>query len=172
MDPKLYLRHIVLAFGAYQNHNVTEQAFRQDGKVPYTNHALWAATTILLDTALPWEIRELGFVVLLYHDVLEDTSSPLPPAVTYEARQCIEAMTFENFRASLPLIPGLPVHIKLFILVDKLSTLIEEHIPETKVESRKLWKETVLYLAAEVEKYFGRTRIVIMAEAMAAATPW
>lgn len=171
MDSGLYKRDLDVAFAAYQRHNTSGQEYRQNGIVPYANHAIWAATTVLLDVHLPQKIRELGYVVLLYHDVLEDTSAAIPPWVSEEALHCINEMTFKNFRSSLAEIPGKSPLIKLFILVDKLSTLIEEHIAPVP-EKRKLWRDTVAYLANEVEAHFGRTRIVIMARAFVEATPW
>ena len=171
MDAASYKRDIDAAFSAYQDSNTSGQAYRQDGQVPYANHAIWAASTILLDTRLPKDVRELGYVVLLYHDVIEDTSDSLPTWISDEARRCVHEMTFQNFRASIPLLPAKEPKVKLFILVDKLSTLIEEHIPD-ETDKRKLWKNTVLYLAEEVEKHFGKTRIVAMAYAMAHETRW
>lgn len=172
MDVHRYRRDIDATFIAYQFTNNSGQAFRQDGKVPYANHAIWAATTILLDTRLPFEVRELGFTVLLYHDVLEDTASSLPDWVSQEAQECVQEMTYTDFYTALEQVRGKSPLIKLFTLVDKLSTLIEEHIPENPPDMRRLWKEIVLYLVREVEQHYGRTRIVVLAEAMAAATDW
>lgn len=171
MKPEVYLLDIETAFDAYQNLNTSGQEFRQAGKVPYANHAIWQATMLLHDVKLPWEVRELGFQVLLYHDVLEDTSRPLPEWLSAEVTWCIQEMTFKSFRDSLPLLPQKEPRIKLFILVDKLATFIEEHL-SSDPDKRRAWKEAVRYLTEETKKHYGRTKIVIIAEAMLAESDW
>jgi hypothetical protein len=49
-----------------------------DGTTPYAIHPIWCATTLLAETTLSAEIRFTGYQVLLWHDMLEDTSLPLP----------------------------------------------------------------------------------------------
>lgn len=171
MDPKEYLKYLTFAYTAYQYDNVTDQAFRQNGRVPYSNHPIWCATTLLHDTRLPWKIRELGFKVLLLHDVLEDTSATMPSWVSADVVRHVKDMTFKNFAEAVPEIPKKRPFVKLLLLVDKLSTLIEEHL-KPDAAKRKQWKELVVYLTGEAEKNYGRTRIVEMSEAMTAATDW
>lgn len=171
MDQKEYLQYLTFAYDAYQNHNVTGQEFRQKGLVPYANHPIWCATTLLHDTRLPWGVRELGFRVLLLHDVLEDTSVTLPVWVSPDVVHYVKEMTFSNFAETVMEAPNKEPFVKLLLLVDKLSTLLEEHLKPDPVK-RKQWKDIVVYLTGEVEKVYGRTRIIQMAAAMAAATDW
>jgi hypothetical protein len=171
MDVDRFLLNIETAFEAYQRYNTSGQEFRQHGKVPYANHAIWQATMILHDTKLPWEVRETGFEVLLYHDVREDTSMPLPEWLSAEVVRCVKEMTFDSFAASLPELPKKEPKIKLFILIDKLATFIEENMVADS-KKRRLWKEAVEYLTTEVRTYYGRTQVVIIAEAMLANSDW
>jgi (p)ppGpp synthase/HD superfamily hydrolase len=164
-----YKRYIDFAFEAYQLKNTSGQEFRQNGHVPYLNHPLWCATTLLHDVDLPWEIREVGFKTLLLHDVSEDTSAEFPDWVEPEVRRLVKEMTHENFLASLSHIPGKEILVKLLTLVDKLATLTERHLKDD-TEKRRKWIELVRYLADEVEAHYGRTRITIMARAITSNT--
>ena len=60
---------------AHRHHAVKySKAFRKwDWATPYYTHPIWCATTIVTETSLLDMIREDGIIVLLYHDVLEDT---------------------------------------------------------------------------------------------------
>ena len=171
ISPEEYKRYLDLGYEAYQMRNTSGQEFRQRGNVPYLNHPLWCATMLLHDVDLPLGVREIGFKVLVCHDIDEDTSLILPEWVEPEVRRLVKEMSHENFLASLPHIPGKEPIVKLFTLVDKLSTLIERHLADDASKRRK-WIELVSYLADETEKYYGKSRIVILARATVASTNW
>jgi (p)ppGpp synthase/HD superfamily hydrolase len=94
ISSKQYKKLLDFAHSAYQENNISNQAYRQDGKVPYINHPLWCATLLLADTEVPWEERELGFQALILHDVLEDTSLKLPEWINPAVQKIVEEMTF------------------------------------------------------------------------------
>lgn len=58
-----FKKYLDFTQSAYQEHNVTNQVYRQRGKVPYITHPLGAALLHLADTNLPYETREIGFGV-------------------------------------------------------------------------------------------------------------
>ena len=172
-----FKRYLDFAYSAYQEHNISGQAFRQDGKVPYMTHPLWTAMMLIADTQIPYEQRELGFKALILHDVLEDTDLALPDWVEEEVKNVVKELTFENYEQAIREYENKTPFIKLLLLYDKLSSMYENHVglhddSEKKILKRKLWKEYVVRGIGEVEKEYGNIRIVQVGKAIAENTNW
>ncbi|MCX6761977.1 MAG: hypothetical protein NTY33_04035 [Candidatus Moranbacteria bacterium] len=171
-------KYLDFAYSAYQENNITNQAYRQDGKVPYIMHPLWCASMLIADTQVPYEQRELGFKALILHDVLEDTSLQLPEWVELEVKDVVKELTFENFQQAIELYPSKSAFIKLLLLYDKLSSMYEKHVgitgktEEIRATKRRLWKEFTLKGIQEVEKEYGNIRIVQAGKVIAENTDW
>lgn len=162
-------KYLDFAYSAYQENNITNQAYRQDGKVPYIMHPLWCASMLIADTQVPYEQRELGFKALILHDILEDTSLELPDWVEPEVKSVVKELTFESFKQAMEKYPKKSPFIKLLLLYDKLSSMYENHVGEPK---RHEWKILVLNGIKEVEKEYGNIRIVQIGKAIAENTDW
>ena len=123
-----FKKYLDFAYSAYQENNISGQAFRQDGKVLYMVHPLWCAMSLIMDTQVPFEQRELGFKALILHDVLEDTSLTLPDWVEPEVAEVIRELTFESFEQAMEVYENKKPFIKLLMLYDKLSSMYEKHV--------------------------------------------
>lgn len=76
--------------------------------------------------SLSREIRLEGTVVLLYHNIIEDTNAPLPNDLQPEVLQSISDMTFlGGVNEEMTGIWSRPPKIKLFKLYDKVSNLLD-----------------------------------------------
>lgn len=157
------------AFDAYQNHNVTGQEYRQEGKVPFIIHPIWCASVLLTDTRIPFEEREKGFKALILHDVLEDTGMKLPKWVEPEVRQIVKELSFKSSDHALKASKSKPIYIKLLLLIDKLSSMYEEQVSPQR---RKKWKASSKALMKEVEKHYGNVRVVQIAKVIIKNTDW
>jgi len=157
------------AFDAYQHHNTSGQAYRQDGNVPYMTHPLWCSLMLLADTRIPREERERGAKALILHDILEDTDLPLPEWVPKDVADLVKEMTFENSEHALREAASKPIHVKLLLLVDGLSSMYEEHVSPQR---RARWKAAVMQATEEVEEHYGNIRIVQVAKSIAENTKW
>jgi (p)ppGpp synthase/HD superfamily hydrolase len=128
-----------------------------DKKTPYSIHPLWCATTILTETSLPEDMRENGYLALLYHDVLEDTTanlSGLPEKVNYLIKQ----MTFKDFSAEMRAIWTKEPDVKLLKLYDKVSNLLDGSWMNNL--KRRIYIDYTRKLAKEVEEIYGNLNIV------------
>lgn len=170
-------KYLDFAYSAYQENNITNQAYRQKGKVPYIMHPLWCASMLIADTQIPYEQRELGFKALILHDVLEDTSLKLPEWVEPEVKDVVKELTFESLEQAKKEYAGKSVFIKLLLLYDKLSSMYENHvgIDDDLVRAekkRKDWKKFTNKGIEEVEKEYGNIRIVQIGKAIVENTNW
>lgn len=162
-------KYLEFAYSAYQENNVTNQAYRQDGNVPYITHPLWCASMLIADTQVPYEQRELGFKALILHDVLEDTSLELPEWVDPAVKKIVQEMTFENWEQAKEEIPKHSNFLKLLHTVDALSSMYENHVSEQK---RTEWKNITAGLLQEIEREYGNIRIVQIGNAVINNTNW
>src|SRR3990167_505826 len=120
MDYKKFIEQISFAAKAHQE-NVLPAAkalrtFPSGEKNPYFTHPLWCAMMILLDTRLPEKIRIPGAEALLLHDVLEDTSSPLPKDISDEVRVLVDEMTYADWESEREAVPTKPLIVQLLKL--------------------------------------------------------
>ena len=88
IDYKKYVDFIAYTADAHQEKTLPTakklRTFPSGEKNPYFTHSLWCSTMVLLDTQLPENIRDNASIALLFHDILEDTSAPLPDSLTPE----------------------------------------------------------------------------------------
>lgn len=174
ISSQVFKQYLDFAQSAYQEHNVTDQAYRQNGKVPYTTHPLGSALLHIADTSIPYETRELGFKILVLHDVLEDTSLELPDWVEPPVKEGVEEMTYrgvETLEEKMKWVQSKDAFIKLLMLYDSFWSLNERHVGGP-IERQAQWKKGMLMLADEAEKHYGNIRIVTIARAVAQNTEW
>lgn len=162
------------AYKAYQEHNITHQEYRQSGKVPYMTHPLGSALLLLADTTIPYKERELGFKILVLHDVLEDTSLTLPDWLESKVKRGVEDMTYcgpNSLEDKMQWLNGKNHFTKLLLFYDSFWSLYERHVGGPPFR-KSLWKKAVLSLKSDVEKHYGDIRIVQIARAVAKNTDW
>lgn len=165
-----YLKKLIdFAFDAYQNHTINGEEYRQNGNVPYFFHPTWCASILLTDTRIPYEERELGYQVLILHDVLENTDVDLPDWVSAEVKSEVQEMTYESYAEAIEKLPNKTPFRKLLSLVDLLASMYEEHVKE---KNRSIWMKFTKMLTEDVEKHYGNIRIVQLSKTIVANTDW
>lgn len=135
-----------------------------DKKTPYIVHPLWCAATIAFEQKLPPEVRARGFLILLFHDILEDTYGELPNDLSHEVKEGVRRMTFYENKIEHARIWSLPPEIRLFKLYDKTCNLLDAI--ETNPEKIKKNNELVSELIADVEKNYGTLNITKIARSL------
>ncbi len=149
---------------AHQEHpKKANKAYRKwDGKTPYYTHPLWCATTILTETSLDETTRNEGAQVLLYHDLLEDTTFDLPSTLEERVRELIKEMTFAGGSVEeMQKIWERPAVIRLYKLYDKVSNLLDgSWMPEQK---RQRYETYTQALCKDVERNYGTLNITKIA---------
>jgi hypothetical protein len=121
-------RDIAYVIDAHAHYPVKpKKAFRQwDRKTPYSLHPIWCAATIETETTLPEELRRQGSQALLYHDVLEDTTQPIPPWIDTPTKELIHGMTFYGgLQEELEKVWQRSTEVILLKLYDKVSNLLD-----------------------------------------------
>lgn len=133
-------------------------------RTPYGIHPVWAAMTILHERALAPELRCKGAKALLYHDVLEDTTTCLPKNISKDVRELVKGMTFDDFQEEKVLIWQRSSEVRLLSLYEKTSNWLDGDwlYPERRVVHR----EHLAKLAYDVEKNWGNLNIIIIARAL------
>lgn len=169
IEPKNLKRLLDFVYRAHQEHN-RRKDFRQGGKVPFMVHPVWCALTILNDQRIPFTERELGYQVLLLHDVLEDTSLEIPDYVDQKVLDCVKEMTHDNWEDEQK-IDDKSHFIKLLKLCDKVSSMYDENVREDAVR-RKEWKTLTQKLLVDVKNHYGNIRLVTLAKAVLNDTNW
>ena len=158
------ISHAYLAHSFYGNS--PEDAVRfHDHITPYLVHPLWCAASLLQEAALPLELRKVGYIVLLWHDILEDTGLGLPNNAPPEITRLVEEMSFGSFSEERELLWTRSYEIKLFKLYDKVSNLLDG--AWMKAEKWNQYVEHTIRLANEVESTYGNLNIVKIARAIA-----
>lgn len=170
-------KYLDFAYSAYQENNLTNEVYRQEGKVPYIMHPLWCASMLIADTQIPWDQRELGFKALIMHDVLEDTLLELPEWIEPKVKEIVSELTFESFEQAKKEYADKSPFIKLLLLYDKLSSMYENHVgihdgPTKAEQKRRDWKKFTIVGIKEVEKAYGNIRIVQIGKAIVENTDW
>ena len=154
------INHTILAHSKFAKSERDKVRF-SDMVTPYSVHPIWCAMTLLAETALPDEVREIGFQALLWHDTLEDTTLPLPQDAKDEVKALVEEMTFRSFKEEKQLLWGRSDMTKLLKLYDKVSNLLDGGW----MSARK-WNDYVEHtvkLTEFVEKNYGELNIVRIA---------
>lgn len=148
---------------AHRDYSVKpSKAFRKfDGATPYSAHPIWCAMTLLTETSLPEDVRVRGYQALLLHDILEDTTAPLPDNLSEDVTRLVQEMTFKSFEEERKLLWGKPIEVKLLKLYDKVSNLLDG--------SWMTWEKRARYaahtarLTSHVESVYGLLNIVKIA---------
>jgi hypothetical protein len=141
-----------------------------DNATPYAIHPIWCAMTFLSETTLPADLREIGYQVLLWHDLLEDTKlKSLPPNTPSEVKELVDEMTFKNFAEEMQKVWERSETTRLLKLYDKVSNLLDG-----AWMNDKKWNEYVSYtlkLTEQVEaissnQKYGELNIMKIARAI------
>ncbi len=136
-----------------------------DGRTPYAVHPIWCAMTLLSETTLPRDFRFTGYLVLLWHDILEDTHLNLPKETPHEVATLVDEMTFVSFAEECEQIWRRSENAQLLKLYDKVSNLLDG-----MWMSDDEWNNYVTHtqaLAQFAAKRFGNLNIVRIAHAIA-----
>jgi hypothetical protein len=156
---------VIYSILAHSEHSLNpENATRWDHITPYAVHPIWCAMTLLTETALPKELRYIGYQVLLWHDLLEDTDLPLPNSTSKEVRNLVEEMTFTSFYEEKQQLWNRSKEAKLLKLYDKVSNLLDG-----VWMSNELWKDYLMHtlkLSEFVNQEYGELNIIKIARAV------
>lgn len=169
IKPEKLKQLLDLVYSAHQEHN-TRHDFRQDGKVPFIIHPIWCASTLLNDQRIPFKERELGYQVLLLHDVLEDTDLNIDNVVEPEVIKYVQEMTHDSWEDEQN-IENKSNFIKLLKLCDKIASIYDETV-KNEPQKRKEWKALTQKLLVDVENHYGNIRLVTLAKAILKDTDW
>ena len=152
---------IDFAYDAHQLHvNGHGSTVRQRKSVPFVTHPIWCALMFLNDTSIPQDQRELGFKVLLLHDVLEDTTSQLPNDLSEDVVGLVREMTYKNFAEEKELVTHKSIFIQFLKAIDKVATIYDNHGNDTvlKPERKNDWRQYTELLLKNTETEFGHTQ--------------
>ncbi len=175
MDYKKLLEYIELVAEAHQEHpnqhGKTMRKLPSGEENPYLMHPLWCSVMILAEPKLPKNIREKGALALLFHDVVEDTLTPLPKDLPENVKRLIENMTvpklpeynYSSWDLEKQTILKKPIELQLLKLFDKTATLYDMVLQERRFPE---WMDIVEKLASNVEKEYGSLNIVTLARAL------
>lgn len=169
IPPHEFKRLIDFAYTAHQEH-CTKKDMRQDGNVPFVAHPLWCAMMLLNDTRVPYEERRVGFQALLLHDVLEDTSLPLPDWVEPEVVALVGAMTHGTWEAEQRVEEKSSL-VQLLKLCDKTASMYDENV-RPDLQRRREWKALLTKLVQLVEPRYPGSRVVAVAKVTLEQTDW
>lgn len=167
-----YSRLIANAHQQYPNQfGKTTRKLLNGEQIPYFIHPILAATLILSEPNLPEKIRTQGAIVLLFHDVLEDTTVNLPKDLEPSTRKLIIAMTiskeekygFSSFEKERVVLPRASSQIQLLKLYDKVATLYDGALPKERYAA---WCDLTEKLAFTVEKKYRKLRVVLLAKSL------
>lgn len=140
-----------------------------DKRLLYYTHPLWCALTILYEEKLEWKTKRKGYLALLYHDILEDTTEQLPKNLPPQVKKLIKELTFDGGTAQEKKeIWSKSKEARLCKLYDKVSNILDKRwlTPEKK----KAYKEYTLKLCEDVEKNFGKLNITKLARAITSSS--
>jgi hypothetical protein len=118
------LQHTIRAHSHFP-HTPRDAVRLWDNHTPYAIHPIWCAMTLLTETTLPQDIRYHGYLALLWHDTLEDTTLPLPNDIHPAVRQLVEEMTFANLDDEFVQVWTRSDTTKLLKLYDKVSQFLD-----------------------------------------------
>ncbi|HEY1015391.1 MAG TPA: hypothetical protein VGE07_21975 [Herpetosiphonaceae bacterium] len=140
-----------------------------DEATPYVIHPIWCAMTLLAEPLLDAGIRYPGAIALLWHDLLEDTSRPLPPSAAPQLRALVQEMTFANFDEELERLWERSDLAQLLKLYDKVSQFLDG----TWLSDQR-WNQLVAHterLARLAAERYGELNILKLAAALARPRP-
>lgn len=148
---------------------LTDRVRFHDNKTPYIVHPIWCAMTILTETALDETTRLNGYLALMWHDVLEDTTVSLPEPTDDTIKQLVIDMTFDCFEEETRLLWKRTPLIRLLKLYDKTSNLLDAaHFNEAKWNR---YTDFTNKLREDVHRNYGDLNIVKIAQSIATPRP-
>lgn len=162
-------RLVAYAIDAHANRaRRPENAYRKmDGATPYASHPIWCAMAILAEPMLHEGLREKGARILLFHDLLEDTSAPLPPDTPTEVRKGVEGMTFPGgAEEEIASVWGRGELVILLKLYDKTHGLLDRQLSPPPKRRRNA--DYAMRLCEAVERRHGKLNITILCRALCA----
>lgn len=177
MDYQTLLRYIAIVGVAHQEkpnkHGNPLRSFPGGRENPYFTHPVWCALMMFLEPLLPDEVRIPGSLALLFHDVIEDTTTPLPEDLPRDVKRLVDALTvpklpeynYSGWELEKETILEKPRLIQLLKLYDKTSSLYDMSVREDRYQE---WMTITGQLAKQVEEEFGRLNIVILAQSLIA----
>lgn len=157
-------RDLIYVIESHRNSEQKKRTRYWDGKTPYHIHPIWCATTLLHETFLPEGLRQDGSQALLYHDILEDTSSPLPGWLSERVKELVRDLTFENSQQEMEQIWAKTPEVRLLKLYDKTSNLMDGVWMDR--EKRERYAEYTSKLCQDVEQNYGKLNITRIAKAI------
>jgi len=166
---------IDFAYDAHQLHvNAHGSTMRQQKNVPFVVHPIWCSLMILNDASILRIQRELGFKVLLLHDILEDTTLPLPPDLSEEVVGLVGDMTYKNFDEEKELVPKKSAFVQFLKVIDKVATIYDNYGNESffKPERKKDWRKYTELLLKNTEADFGNTQSYKIAKTIVENCGW
>jgi len=175
MDYKLILSHIQTIAKAHQeetNEYGKKERFLPTGEtIPYFFHPLWCSILVLMEPTLSEDMRTTFALALMYHDVLEDTSTLLPDNLPHTVKKYVHELTvpkeamynFSSWEKEKDEILTKPINIQLLKLYDKTATLYDMSLKKERINE---WSTVVQKLADNVEKEYGTLQIVRIARAL------
>lgn len=124
-----------------------EKAFRKfDGRTPYGVHPTLAAMLFAHEESLPEDFRVLGIKALLGHDLIEDTTAPLPEwCLDPEVKLLINELTFTEGQDPLVDIwrrRQTTILLKFYDVVVNLmcvGSMNSERIRQRRMHAAKMW---------------------------------
>lgn len=177
MDEKklaAYLQIVIIAHQQKTNQfGKPTRALMGGEQNPYFSHPLWCFSMLLAEPKLPESIRIPGALALLFHDVLEDTTEPLPNDLPENIKQLINQLTVEkeakyhysSWEKEKLTILHKPIHIQLLKLYDKTASLYDRAIAPQRYPE---WIAITSKLANNIEKTYGKLNIVMLTHAVIA----
>lgn len=149
----------------HHSRKLTGRVRFHDKKTPYIVHPIWCAMTILTETTLQESIRLNGYLALMWHDVLEDTSIPLPTFADDTVKELVNDMTFSSFEEeTMRLWEKSPI-VRLLKLYDKTSNLLDaSHLSKEKWSR---YTDFTKRLIEDVHHNYGDLNIVKIAQSIA-----
>lgn len=143
----------------------TDRVRFHDKQTPYIVHPIWCAMTILTETDLDETVRLNGYLALMWHDILEDTTIPLPTATDEAVKELVINMTFKSFEEETILLWERSPLVRLLKLYDKTSNLLDaSHLSEEKWNR---YTALTRRLLEDVNCNYGNLNIVKIANAIA-----
>lgn len=163
---KELITHIQFIIDAHSTHATSskKEVRLWDEHTPYFIHPLWCTTTLATETTLPKLIRERGMIALLYHDLLEDTTSLIPNTVDSEILELIIGLTFKGFHHELKEIWNRSEEVQLLKLYDKVSNLLDGVWMSKEI--KQLYVPYTRKLIENIRNKYGELNITIIGEAI------
>lgn len=142
------------------------KAFRKwDKRTPYGVHPTWCAMTLMTETTLPEDFRWVGAQALLLHDILEDTTAPLPRGTSNQVKFLVDEMTFpRGTTQEMAEVWSRSEECRLLKLYDKVNNLMDRY-PQDPAKLHAYITYT-MQLTAFAETKWGQLNIVRLAYAI------